>query len=65
MEKNNQSLQAQSDKLQSGLEKARNANIHLCDEVASLKGTNTKMMEIIERLKNLDCQMEEKRNLIR
>jgi len=35
----------------------------LNDEVAALKELNSKMKETIERLTNLDRQMEEKRNL--
>lgn len=44
------------DKLQTGLEKAQKANRSLREEVAGLK-------ETIDRLKNLDRQMEEKRRL--
>ena len=40
-------------------------NRSLRDEVASLKEANHKMGETIERLKNLDRQMEEKRRLIK
>jgi hypothetical protein len=65
LEKKHQNLRAQSDRLQAALEKAQKANAHLLDEVAALKETNTKMIEIIERLKLLDCQMEEKRSLIK
>ena len=65
MEKNNQILQAQSDKLQAGLEKVQKANIYLRAEVATLKETNNQMIELIERLKTIDCQMEEKRRLIK
>jgi hypothetical protein len=65
MEKKNQSLRAQSDKLQAGLEKVQKANTNLRDEVASLKEINNKMIETIEKLKILDFQMEEKRSLIK
>lgn len=65
VEKKHQSLQAQSDKLQTALEKVRKANIYLRDEVDTLRETNNKMIEMIERLKLLDCQMEEKRSLIK
>jgi len=65
MEKKNQSLQAQNEKLQWSLEKAKKANIDLREEVAGLKEKNNKMIETIERLKILDSQMEEKRTLIK
>ena len=65
MEKKNQSLQAQNDKLHAGMEKVQKANIYLREEVAALKETNNKMIETIERLKILDCQMEERRSLIK
>ncbi len=65
MDKKNQSLLAQSDKLQAALEKVQKANTHLRDEVATLKEINNKMIEIIERLKILDCEMEKKRSLVR
>jgi hypothetical protein len=50
-------------KLQTGLEKAQKSNKILRDEVAGLKEMNNKMKETIERLTNLDRQMEEKRSL--
>jgi uncharacterized protein involved in exopolysaccharide biosynthesis len=50
-------------KLQTSLEKAQKANKTLRDEVAWLKEMNSKMRETIEKLKSLDRQMEEKRNL--
>ena len=50
-------------KLQTTLEKVQKANKSLQDEVAGLKELNNKMKEAIERLTNLDRQMEEKRNL--
>jgi len=53
MEKQNQNLQAEIDKSQAGLEKVRKANLYLRDEVASLKETNNKLMEIIENSKFL------------
>jgi hypothetical protein len=46
----------ETEKLQTGLEKAQKANRSLREEVAGLK-------ETIERLKSLDRQMEEKRRL--
>jgi len=52
-------------KLQAALKKAQEANIHLHSEMATLKETSNKMMEIINRLKILDYQMEEKRSLIK
>jgi len=65
IKKKNQSLRAQGDKLQAGMEKIQKTNIHLRDEVVTLKETNSKMIETIERLKILDYQMEEKRSLIK
>jgi len=50
-------------KLQTTLEKVQKANKSLNDEVATLKESNSKMKETIERLTSLDRQMEEKRNL--
>jgi hypothetical protein len=50
-------------KLQISLEKAQKANKTLRDEAAGLKEMNNKMRETIEKLKSLDRQMEEKRNL--
>ncbi len=50
-------------KLQTTLEKVQKTNKSLQDEVAGLKELNNKMRERIERLTNLDRQMEEKRNL--
>ncbi len=50
-------------KLQTALEKAQKTNKTLHDEVAGLKELNNKMKETIERLTNLDRQIEEKRNL--
>ena len=58
MEKNKQDLQAQIENLRISLGKVQDANKNLADEVASLQ-------EMIEKLKNLDFQMEEKRNLIK
>ncbi len=52
-------------KLQAALKKVQGANIHLRDEVTTLKETNNKVIETIERLKTLDCKMEEKRSLIK
>ena len=52
-------------KLQAALKKVQEVNIHLRDEVTTLKETSNKMAETIERLKTLDCQMEEKRSLIK
>jgi hypothetical protein len=43
----------------------RNANKGLRDEIATLKEMNHKMGETLEKLKNLDRQMEEKRRLIK
>ena len=65
MEKQNQSLQIQIDKLQAALEKVRKANRYLSAEMAALQETNNKMVETIEKLKMLDCQMEEQRSLIK
>ncbi len=65
MEKKNQELQAHVEKLQASLGKVEKANVTLRDEVATLKETNNKMVETIERLKSLDYQMEEKRGLIK
>ncbi len=65
MEKQNQNLQAEIDKSQAGLEKVRKANLYLRDEVASLKETNNKLMEIIEKLKILDQEMEERRGFVK
>lgn len=50
-------------KLQTSLEKTQKANKTLRDEAAGLKEMNNKMRETIEKLKSLDRQMEEKRNL--
>ena len=52
-------------KLQASLKKAQGANIHLREEVTSLKETNNKMVKTIEKLKTVDLQMEEKRSLIK
>ena len=65
MEKRNQELQAHIEKLQASLGKVEKANVNLRDEVATLKEINSKMTETLERLKSLDSQMEEKRNLIK
>jgi len=65
MGQKNQNLQVLSDKLDAGMKKVEKANRYLRDEVASLKETNNKMIETIERLKILDFQMEEKRSLIK
>ena len=79
VEKKNQSLRIQGDKLQAGLEKLHKANTYFRDEVATLKEiniklqaalekvekANNKMIETIEKLKTLDFQMEEKRSLIK
>jgi len=54
--KNWLSVLKETEKLQTGLEKALKANRSLREEVAGLK-------ETIERLKSLDRQMEEKRRL--
>ncbi|MGZ3538803.1 MAG: hypothetical protein ACXVAB_12320 [Thermodesulfobacteriota bacterium] len=54
--KNWLSILKETEKLQTGLEKAQKANRSLREEVAGLK-------EAIERLKSLDRQMEEKRKL--
>jgi outer membrane protein assembly factor BamD (BamD/ComL family) len=54
--KNWLSVLKETEKLQTGLEKAQKANRSLREEVAGLK-------ETIERLKSLDRQMEEKRRL--
>jgi septal ring factor EnvC (AmiA/AmiB activator) len=64
-EKKNQELQVYIEKLQTSLGKVEKANVNLRDEVATLKETNNKMIETIEKLKSLDYQMEEKRNLIK
>jgi len=52
-------------KLQAALKKVQEANIHLRNEVTTLKETSNNMIETIERLKPLDRQMEEKRSLIK
>jgi len=65
MEKRNQALQTQLERLQASLEKVQKVNVSLRDEVASLKEMNSKMIETLERLKSLDLQMEEKRSLIK
>lgn len=52
-------------KLQAALNKVQEANIHLRNEVTTLKETSNNMIETIERLKTLDCQMEEKRSFIK
>ena len=65
IEKKNQSLRVRSDKLQASMEKVQKTNIHLRDEVVTLKEINNKIIETIDRLKILDYQMEEKRSLIR
>ncbi len=52
-------------KLQAALKKVQEANIHLRNEVTTLKETSNKMTETIERLKALDCQIEERRSLIK
>ena len=51
------------EKLQTRLEEIREANKSLHDEVAGLKEMNRKMTATIERLTNLDRQIEEKRSL--
>jgi len=61
----NQSLQAQLEKLHPVLEKMKEANKILRDEVAGLKEMNAKMKETIEMLENFDLQMEEKRKGVR
>jgi len=63
--KENQSLQAEIEKLHPALEKMQRANKILRDEVAGLKEMNAKMKETIERLESLDLQIEEKRKNIR
>lgn len=65
MERKNQALQAQLERLQASLEKVQKVNLSLRDEVASLKEMNNKMIETLERLKSLDLQMEEKRGLVK
>ncbi len=52
-------------KLQASLKKVQGANIHLREEVTSLKETNNRMARTIEKLKTVDLQMEEKRSLIK
>ncbi len=64
-EEKSRDLQTQIEKLQISLEKAQEMNRSLREEVTSLKGTNNKMTEIIERLKSLDRQLEEKRSLFK
>lgn len=64
-EKRNQELQVHIEKLQASLGKIEKANGILRDEVATLKEINNKMTETLEKLKSLDSQMEEKRNLIK
>ena len=58
MEDKYQGLQTQIQKLRISLEKAQEANRDLRDEVANLE-------RMIEKLKELDRQMEEKRSLIK
>ena len=58
MEGKKQGFQTQIDKLRISLKKIQEENSNLADEVANLQ-------EIIEKLKNLDWQMEEKRNLVK
>jgi isochorismate synthase EntC len=53
------------EKSRSSLVRVHEANRSLRDEMAGLKTTNNEMRETIERLKSLDLQMEEKRNLIK
>lgn len=52
-------------KLQAALKKVQEANIHLRNEVTTLKETSNNMIETIEKLKPLECQMEKKRSLIK
>jgi prefoldin subunit 5 len=54
----NQALRSQIGKLRISLEKVQEVNKNLRDEVADLQG-------VIEELKDLDYQMEEKRELIK
>lgn len=61
----NRNLQARLEKLQGSLERARESNRSLRDEVAKLKELNHKMRETLESLNSLDSQMEEKRNLVK
>jgi septal ring factor EnvC (AmiA/AmiB activator) len=58
MKEENQDLQTQIEKLRIGLKKVQEANKNLGNEVANLE-------EMIEKLKSLDYQMEEKRSLIK
>jgi gas vesicle protein len=61
----NRTLQDRIEKLQTSLENVQKVSRSLHDEVANLKERNNKMREAIERLKNLDRQMEERRDLIK
>jgi prefoldin subunit 5 len=54
----NQALRSQIGKLRTSLEKVHEANKYLRDEVGGLQG-------VIQELKDLDYQMEEKRELIK
>jgi outer membrane protein assembly factor BamD (BamD/ComL family) len=65
MGEKNQALQDRVEKLQTSLESAQKVSRSLHDEVANLKESNNKMREAIQRLKNLDRQMEERRDLIK
>ena len=58
MEEKNLDLQTQIGKLRIRLEKAQEANKNLSGEIANLQ-------EMIEKLKEVDYQIEEKRNLIK
>ncbi len=57
-EEKKRDLETQIDKLRISLKKVQDANKNLGDEVTNLQ-------ETIEKLKDLDVQMEEKRNLIK
>ncbi len=64
MGEKNRALQDRIEKLQTSVENVQKVSRSLHDEVTNLKERNNKMREAIERLKNLDRQMEERRNLI-
>ncbi len=61
----NKALQANLEKLQSSLERTRESNRSLRDEVVKLKEFNHQMKETLDSLNSLDSQMEEKRNLVK
>ena len=58
MEEKNHDLQTRVEKFRISLEKVQEANKGLRDQVANLQ-------DVIEKLKNLDYQMEEKRDLVK